>query len=107
MGQKFITFLKTHETKIVTAIGFILIAAISFEFGLIQGKKVQNTPLIIESQSTDLTDIEEEQCIMCYSNKRNLFFRPCNHNISCSECYLKFDKKLECPMCKGIIQSLD
>jgi hypothetical protein len=53
------------------------------------------------------TDIEEEQCIMCYSNKRNLFFRPCNHNISCSECYLKFDKKLECPMCKGIIQSLD
>jgi hypothetical protein len=53
------------------------------------------------------TDIEEEQCIMCYSNKRNLIFRPCNHNISCSECYLKFDKKLECPMCKGNIVSLD
>ena len=53
------------------------------------------------------TDIEEEQCIMCYSNKRNLIFRPCNHNISCSECYLKFDKKLECPMCKGNIISLD
>ena len=53
------------------------------------------------------TDNEEEQCIMCYSNKRNLIFRPCNHNISCSECYLKFDKKLECPVCKGNIQSLD
>lgn len=52
------------------------------------------------------TDNEEDQCIMCYSNKKNLTFNPCNHNITCSECYLKFTKKLECPICKGSIQSL-
>ena len=52
------------------------------------------------------TNNEEEQCIMCYSNKKNLTFHPCNHNITCSECYLKFTKKLECPICKGTILSL-
>jgi hypothetical protein len=52
------------------------------------------------------TDNEEDQCIMCYSNRKNLTFHPCNHNITCSECYLKFTKKLECPICKGSIQSL-
>lgn len=52
------------------------------------------------------TNNEEEQCIMCYNNKKNLTFHPCNHNITCSECYLKFTKKLECPICKGLIISL-
>jgi hypothetical protein len=52
------------------------------------------------------TNNEEDQCIMCYSNKKNLIFNPCNHNITCSECYLNFTKKLECPICKGTILSL-
>ncbi len=52
------------------------------------------------------TNIEEDQCIMCYSNKKNLTFNPCNHTVTCSECYSKFTKKLECPVCKGTIQSL-
>lgn len=56
--------------------------------------------------SLEKTDNEEDQCIMCYSNKKNLTFNPCNHNITCSECYLNFTKKLECPICKGSILSL-
>jgi len=56
--------------------------------------------------SLEKTDNEEDQCIMCYSNKKNLTFIPCNHNITCSKCYLNFTKKLECPICKGSILSL-
>jgi len=52
------------------------------------------------------TNDQEEQCIMCYSNKKNLTFNPCNHNVTCSECYSKFNKKFECPVCKGTIFSL-
>jgi hypothetical protein len=48
MADKIKNFLKNNEAKIALITGFILIAAISFEFGLIQGKKVQNNPLIIE-----------------------------------------------------------
>jgi len=52
------------------------------------------------------TDVEEEQCIMCYSNKKNLRFLPCAHLIMCSVCYNMLQKKKECPVCKGNIQSL-
>lgn len=53
------------------------------------------------------TLIEEEQCIMCYDNKKNLLFLPCNHHITCSNCYIQFQKKNECPACKQKIVSLD
>lgn len=49
MAEKIIAFLKNYETKIVVLIGFFLIAGVSFSFGLIQGKKVQDRPLIIET----------------------------------------------------------
>ena len=52
------------------------------------------------------TDIEDEQCIMCYSNKKNLRFLPCSHIIMCSVCYNMLQKKKECPVCKGCIDSL-
>jgi hypothetical protein len=52
------------------------------------------------------TDIEEDQCILCFDYKKNLLFNPCNHNIICSNCYPKLEKKSECPVCKQIINSL-
>lgn len=55
--QKIKDFLKKYEPKIVLGLGLILVAIISFEFGLIQGKKGDNRPLIIEkpvlSQNVD------------------------------------------------------
>lgn len=49
---KVIKFVKSawteYEYKIILVIGFLLVAGISFEFGLIQGKKGNNSPLIIE-----------------------------------------------------------
>ena len=56
---------------------------------------------------TTETDIEEEQCILCCKYKKNITFLPCNHNIVCSCCYIKLDKGgRECPMCKGVIDTL-
>jgi hypothetical protein len=53
------------------------------------------------------TDIEDEQCILCCKYKKNITFMPCNHNIVCSYCYIKLDKGgRECPMCKGVIDTL-
>ncbi|EKD58993.1 MAG: hypothetical protein ACD_56C00012G0001 [uncultured bacterium] len=40
-------FLK-YEHKIVLVVGFFLISAISYEFGVLQGQKWQQKPLIIE-----------------------------------------------------------
>jgi hypothetical protein len=48
MADKLKAFLKLHEAKIALILGFILVAVISFEFGLIQGKNRQDKPLIVE-----------------------------------------------------------
>jgi len=51
-SEKFIKFIKSfwlkYEPKIVLGLGLILVAVISFEFGLIQGRKGDNRPMIIE-----------------------------------------------------------
>ncbi|TAK96436.1 hypothetical protein EPO05_01875 [Patescibacteria group bacterium] len=42
------SFWSVHEQKIVVLAGFLLVAAISFEAGALQGQKWQQKPLIIE-----------------------------------------------------------
>ncbi|HBI34012.1 MAG TPA: hypothetical protein DEA43_03345 [Candidatus Moranbacteria bacterium] len=44
-------FFIKNETKIVLFVGFCLISAISFEFGVLQGQKWQQKPLVIEKPS--------------------------------------------------------
>lgn len=44
-------FLK-YEQKIVLIVAFCLISAISYEFGVLQGQKWQQKPLVIEKPST-------------------------------------------------------
>ena len=56
--------------------------------------------------STMKTSVEDDQCILCYENAKNLTFSPCGHNVTCSECYPKLIKPRECPVCKQGITSL-
>jgi hypothetical protein len=63
---------------------------------------LQLPPLI----SAQKTSVEEDQCILCYENAKNLKFSPCAHNVTCSECYVKLIKPRECPVCKQAIESL-
>jgi len=64
---------------------------------------LQLPPLI----SAVKTNVDEDQCIMCYENAKNLRFSPCAHSIVCSECYLRLMKPRECPVCKQVIESLN
>ena len=63
---------------------------------------LQLPPLI----SKNVTSVEEDQCIMCYENMKNITFSPCTHNVVCSTCYPKLVKPRECPVCKQAITSL-
>lgn len=63
---------------------------------------LQLPPLI----SAQKTSVEEDQCILCYENAKNLTFGPCAHTIACSECYVRLMKPRECPVCKQAIESL-
>jgi len=51
-NEKSIKFIKSfwanYEYKVVLAIGFLLVAVISFEFGYMQSKPINASPIIIE-----------------------------------------------------------
>jgi hypothetical protein len=53
----------------------------------------------------DQTSNENEQCLMCVNYKINIKFQPCNHAISCSECYIKMEQNV-CPICKNNINDI-
>jgi hypothetical protein len=51
------------------------------------------------------TVVEEEQCILCYDNKKNTKFLPCGHTIACYHCTQQLVKS-ECPICKTNITNV-
>jgi hypothetical protein len=52
------------------------------------------------------TDNEDDQCILCYTNQKNIEFGPCTHFVTCSECYVKMSKPRECHICRQYIAQL-
>jgi hypothetical protein len=60
---------------------------------------IGETPPLVETMD------EESQCIMCYENKKNVQFHPCNHVISCYRCVQQMNK-CECPVCKSAIHMI-
>jgi hypothetical protein len=66
--------------------------------------KNNKLPLPFGTRSIE-TNVEEEQCILCFKNKSSLQLHPCGHKIICPDCYTKLEKP-ECPVCRGKIQSL-
>jgi len=69
-------------------------------------ENVVNNYLVLPTQQTEITNIEEEQCILCYKNKKNIKFIPCEHLVICASCYPKLNKSTECIICKNTINEL-
>lgn len=62
-------FLLKYEQKIVLIIAFCLISAISYEFGVLQGQKWQQKPLIIEKPISTPEDTQNAQNEASVSSK--------------------------------------
>ena len=54
---------------------------------------------IIENQVTN----SDYLCLVCRENPRNRLLRPCNHLVTCHDCYQKIKKDQVCPSCRRII----
>lgn len=54
----------------------------------------------IQPQKTDRADL---QCIVCFTNEKNVFFLPCRHCCVCNDCGQKLDK---CAVCRENIVSM-
>ncbi len=51
------------------------------------------------------TKIEENQCAVCFENKKDIVFIPCNHQCCCIDCARNLFEKPICPLCKSEIKS--
>ena len=89
-------------TRITMDPGMIVTQAPAPSYTASSGVPLQLPPLIHAQK----TNVEEDQCILCYENAKNLTFSPCAHTIACSECYSRLIKPRECPVCKQAISSL-
>ena len=69
------------------------------------------TPKIIIPDTINITTYNDaDMCIICNNYKKNVQFRPCNHDSVCSYCakqILDKKKKLECPVCRGIVTNVE
>jgi hypothetical protein len=70
MWSKINEFWSKNEYRIILLIGFILVAAISFQVGLIKGREIKENPVIIEKITQNSCD--EEKSAGNASNGPNL-----------------------------------
>lgn len=49
---------------------------------------------------------EEQSCIICYANCKNIVFKKCKHMILCSKCaYDETNPVVNCPLCREEVDS--
>ena len=56
------------------------------------------------------TSQEELLCVVCFTNKKCMLLRPCNHVCLCKDCtdLLQRENELkECPLCRGLINRVE
>lgn len=66
-------------------------------------KDYQESEIVTQSMQPQKTDKTYLQCVVCYSNEKNIFFLPCRHCCVCSECGQKLNK---CAVCRENILSM-
>ena len=48
---------------------------------------------------------ENRECVICFSEVRNVLLRPCGHACLCSSCWTGSNKPQNCPVCRAPIVS--
>lgn len=51
MARKIRDFFKKHESKIILAVGLILVSVVSFETGILKGRELKENPIVIETSA--------------------------------------------------------
>lgn len=101
-------FFLEYETKIVLVVGFCLISAISYEFGVLQGQKWQPKPLVIEKpanvpegqESANLGNLGAQGTVQAASTQSAVGKTPATQNTSgCAFVGSKNSDKFYLPTC--------
>ena len=96
-----------NEYARIGFLGFYSRITMDMGFEIVRPNSTNMHNIICEGSLPPLVETmdEEEQCILCYKYKKNIIYEPCNHVISCYECFEKLLRK-ECPVCKRNITKI-
>lgn len=106
--DKIKAFIIKHETRLAIAIGFILVASISFEIGYIEGKKGESKPLVIEKTVEVAKNDQEHVPIVAGASIKQNAEKPAETNNLASSCVYVGSKNSNkvhlstCPFAKRI-----
>jgi len=99
--NKIKNFLVKYELRLVLIVGFILVAVISFQFGYLEGKRVENKPIVIEKivevnnnqeNSMSVVDIDSVQ-------NKNKSAEASTEAVNCLFVGSKNSNKIHLPTC--------
>lgn len=73
---------------------------------IIKKLKKENNELKEEIQNLRLNNNDDISCVICFENKRNVLFKPCNHICICDTCSGSSDLK-NCVLCNAELTSYE
>ncbi|PIP27977.1 MAG: hypothetical protein COX29_03700 [Candidatus Moranbacteria bacterium CG23_combo_of_CG06-09_8_20_14_all_35_22] len=100
MNSKVKDFWQKYEYKIVLAVGFVLVAVVSFEGGILKGQKLSQNPVIIEKSIENAVPIENNinSAVQGVSQSQNLPTEV--KNKDCALVGSKNSNKYHLPTCR-------
>lgn len=64
---------------------------------------------VVEVLDINKEQIENNECVICMTNRKNCAFYPCGHQCLCKECSDRFKKEARhqvCPICRNRVQDI-
>lgn len=100
--SKIKNFLIKYELRLALIVGFILVAVISFQFGFLEGKRIENKPIVIEKTVEVVKNNQEnaigETDINSIQNKDKSIEAKSNL-VNCAYVGSKNSNKIHLPTC--------
>jgi hypothetical protein len=96
-------FFKKYEPKIILILGFILVASLSFEAGILKGRKIEKNPITIEKSAPnkaiqDVSGASEAQNLA--QDAKNTATSPNTPDQKCAFTGSKNSNKYHLPTCR-------
>jgi tetratricopeptide (TPR) repeat protein len=63
-------------------------------------------PQLLAKKHDDVSSDVENTCALCLTNKKQIYFYPCNHKLICLSCYSSVSDNSKCFLCRSNISTI-
>jgi hypothetical protein len=71
-------------------------------------KEIPPKKLTLEEKEDVETNVKEQECVICLTNKKTVAYQPCNHLATCNGCArgLLKENNVNCPLCQKKVENM-